>query len=260
MLFQGALRAEKPLDIDAPQAGGLDAAAVALRPDVAHQVKCGRGVTVDMAVKTSHALHSGGLLRLAVGSRIELLLRKLRHQQSHALQILGIEDAAQDLLEVVHGNELALRDVAQVGSSRQKHRRRELGQEVLGQIKIDVEALHACQELDFRWRKDHAPSFMLDVRQRQKALGKEALFADFVAGHRRQLVPRGSLGQLGGRSNLDWLATGHRDLAIGSGGKIIALCQKTLLTGHHRGFVGLVAGDHSLKTLLAQEHRGDLVV
>ena len=113
---------------------------MALRPDVAHQVGRPRRVAVDVAIEASHALHADRLFRLAVGGGVELLLRKLRHQQTHALQILGVEDAGEDLLEVVHRHDLALRDVAQVGPRRQVDGRRELGQELLGQVEIEVEA------------------------------------------------------------------------------------------------------------------------
>ena len=67
------------------------------------------------------------LLRLAVGGGVELLLRELRHQQTQALQVLGVQDAGEDLLEVVDGHDLALRDVAQVGPRGQEDGRRELG-------------------------------------------------------------------------------------------------------------------------------------
>ena len=112
-----------------------------LRPDVADQVGRRRRVAVDVAVEAGHALHAVGLLRLAVGGGVELLLRELRHQQAHALQVLGVQDAVEDLLEVLDGHHLALRDVAQVGPRRQEDGRRELGQEVLGQVEVEVEAL-----------------------------------------------------------------------------------------------------------------------
>ena len=84
-----------------------------------------------------------GLLGLAVGGGVELLLRELRDQQPQAFQVLGVEDALEDLLEVLDGHHLALRHVAQVGPRGQEDGRRELGQEVLGQVEVEVEALQA---------------------------------------------------------------------------------------------------------------------
>ena len=122
------------------QAGRIDAAAMALRPDVAHQVRRRRRVAVDVAIEAGHALHAERLLGLAVGGGVELLLRKLRHQQPQPFQVLGVQNARKELLEVLHRYHLALRHVAQVGPARQVHGRRKLGQEVLRQIEIDVEA------------------------------------------------------------------------------------------------------------------------
>ncbi len=125
--LEGALRAEQPLDVDAAQAGRVDAAAVALRADVADQVRRGRRVAVDVAVEAGHAAHAIGLFRLAVVTGVELLLRELRNQQAHAFQVLGIKDAVKDFVEIVDGHHFALGHIAQVGPGRQEDGRRELG-------------------------------------------------------------------------------------------------------------------------------------
>ena len=200
------------------------------------------------------------LFRLAVGGGVELLLRELRHQQPQALQVLGVQDAAEDLLEVVDGHDLALRDVAQVGPRRQVDGRRELGKEVLGQVEIDVEALQAGQQLDLHLGKDHAAGLVLGMGQRQKSLGEQSLVADLIAGHRGQLLPGHSLRQLRRRADLDRLAARHRHFAVGPRGEIVALLQQLLLAGHDRLLVGLVPGHHGLETLLAQQNGGNLVV
>ena len=207
--LQRPLRAEQPLDVDAAQARRVDAAAVRLRPDVAHQVGRRRGVAVDVAVEAGHALHAGGLLRLAVGRGVELLLRELRDQQAHALQVLGVQDALEDLLEVLHRHHLPLRDVAQVRPRGQEDGRRELGQEVLGQVEIEVEALQAGQLLDLHLREDHAAHLVLGVGQGQEALGEQALLADLVGRHLGQLLPGHPLRQPRGRADRDGLAAGH---------------------------------------------------
>ena len=70
-----------------------------------------------------------------------MLLGKLRHEKPHAFEILGIQDAAKNLLEVVDRQHLALGHVAEVGARRQINGRREFREEVFGQIEIQVEAL-----------------------------------------------------------------------------------------------------------------------
>ena len=141
--LQRPLRAEQPLDVHAAQARRVDAAAMALRPNVADQMRRPGRVAVDVAVEAGHADHAGGVLGLAVGRGVELLLRELRHQQAQPLQVLRIEDAVEQLLEILQRHHLPLRNVAQVGPRRQEDGRRELGQEMLRQVEIDVEALRA---------------------------------------------------------------------------------------------------------------------
>src|SRR5436190_13750664 len=63
---QRPLRAEQPLDVYAAEGRRINASAVRLRPDVAHQVRRCRSVAVDVAIKTGHALHPNRLLRLAI--------------------------------------------------------------------------------------------------------------------------------------------------------------------------------------------------
>src|SRR5262249_50680049 len=78
--FQRALRAEKPLNIDAAQRGCLDPAAVRLRADVAYLVGRAVCVAVDMAIETGHAF--ARRFGPAVFQRVELLLRELREKES----------------------------------------------------------------------------------------------------------------------------------------------------------------------------------
>src|SRR5262249_6589696 len=111
-----------------------DPAAVGLWPDVADQVGRAGRVAVDVAIEAGHAL--AWFLALAVEGSIELLLGKLGDQQADAFQVLGVEDAAEDLLEVVDGDHLALGNVTQVGPGGQKDGRRELRQEVVWQVEV----------------------------------------------------------------------------------------------------------------------------
>jgi len=60
--------------LTAAQAGRVDAAAVALRADVADQVSRRGGMPIDVAIEAGDALHADGLLGLAIGGGVELLL------------------------------------------------------------------------------------------------------------------------------------------------------------------------------------------
>ena len=175
-----------------------------LWPDVAGQVGRRRRVAVDVAVEACDALHAGRVLRLAVGRGVELLLRELRDQQAQALQVLGVEDSREELLEVVDRDDFALRDVAQVGPRGQVDGRRELGQEVLGQVKIDVEPLQPWQDLDLHLREDHSAHLVLGVRQWQEALGKQVLLADLAPEPSRPVVPRSFLAAISRPGRPGW--------------------------------------------------------
>ena len=96
--LQRPLRAEQPLDVHAAQRRRVDAVAVLVRADVADRVRRGVGVAVGVAVEAGHALV--GLERAAVVGGVELLLRERRDQQPQALELLGIEDVLEQLVEV----------------------------------------------------------------------------------------------------------------------------------------------------------------
>src|SRR6185295_16648157 len=107
-----------------------------LRPDVTDQVRGSVRVTVGMAVETRHA--EARAIRAAVVNQVELLLRERRQQQAQTIELLGVQDALEQLEIVVGGDELPLRNVAQVRPCGEKDRRRKLGQELLGQIQIQI--------------------------------------------------------------------------------------------------------------------------
>src|SRR5690606_35611137 len=107
--------------------------------------------------------------RAAVVGEIELLLRHRRHQQSHPVELFGVQNVFEQTIEIVGGDELALRDVAEVGARRQEDRRWEFGQEVLGEVEIEVETLEITARLsedvlDVRRRKQHSAFGMLRMR------------------------------------------------------------------------------------------------
>ena len=83
-----------------------------------HRTSIGRkmrrpvGMTVRVAIEAGHA--SARLLRAAVLGLVELLLRKRRHQKTQGFVLLRIDDAVEQLVIILDGDELALRNVAEV--------------------------------------------------------------------------------------------------------------------------------------------------
>ncbi len=110
--LQCPLGAEQPLNVDAAQRGSLDAMPELLRPDVAHQVGSPVGVAVGMAVKARHA--AGRFRAAPVFGLVELLLRERSHQQPEPFDLFRVQNAVEDLVEILDGDELPLRDVAQI--------------------------------------------------------------------------------------------------------------------------------------------------
>ncbi len=106
MDLQGPLRAEQPLEGDAPQGGGVEAVAKFLRPDIAYKVRGAVGVAVHMAVETGDT--EAGLFRAPVIGGIELLLGKGRDQQPQALELLGVQDAVENCKIIVRCHHFAL--------------------------------------------------------------------------------------------------------------------------------------------------------
>src|SRR4051794_8941736 len=92
-----------------------------------------------MAIKASRA--DAGKLRAAILGRIELLLWKGRQQEAQPFQLPRRKNAIEELVVIRQRDQLALRDIAQIGARCQEHGRRELGQEMIGKIEIQVEPL-----------------------------------------------------------------------------------------------------------------------
>ena len=82
-------------------------------------------MTVRVAIEAGHA--PTRQLRPAIFGLIELLLRKWRDQKAQPLELLRIDDAVEQLVIIVDGDEPALRNVAEVGTLVEIYCRRELG-------------------------------------------------------------------------------------------------------------------------------------
>src|SRR5688572_24460117 len=163
------------------------------------------GVPVGVAIEATNALHPVRSFRLAIGGGVELLLRELRNQKAEPFEVLGVENAAEDFLKISDGDKFPLRNVAEVRPSDEKNGGREFGQEMVGQIEVEVEPLEPGDGFDLVLREKHAAGGVVGVRQRQKAFWEAPLVADLVRRHASQLFPCGSIGQFGGGPNLDGL-------------------------------------------------------
>src|SRR5262249_46966788 len=103
--LQRTLRTEETLDIHAAERRGLDAMAELLRANVADEVAGAVGVAVDVAVETRDA--AAGLDGAAVLGLVELLLREGCDEEAESFDLLGVEDAVEELVIVVNGDDLA---------------------------------------------------------------------------------------------------------------------------------------------------------
>jgi hypothetical protein len=85
-----------------------------LRTGIGSKVRGLVGMAIRVAVEARCA--AAWQLRAAVLRLIELLLRERSDEQSQAFQLLGSESAVEQLVIIVDRDELALRDVAEVGA------------------------------------------------------------------------------------------------------------------------------------------------
>src|ERR1700688_2635089 len=85
-----------------------------LRTGVGSKMRGLVGVAVRVAVEARCA--AAHQLGAAVLRLIELLLRERSDEQAQTFQLLGNENAVKQLVIVLDGDELALRDVAKVGA------------------------------------------------------------------------------------------------------------------------------------------------
>ncbi len=146
-----------------------------LRAYVADQVRRAVGVTIDVAVEACNAL--AWAFGAPIVGQVELLLSERREQQAEPVELLGVQDALEQLEEVIGRYQLPLRHVAQVGARRQKNGRRKLRQKLLGQVEVEIEASKIAAGLfqdliDRRLREQHAAFGLLGMRQRTKTARK----------------------------------------------------------------------------------------
>src|SRR6202790_1047836 len=187
------------------------------------------GVTVRVAVEARRA--AAGLLGAAVLRQVELLLRERSYKQAQAFQLLGRDNAVKQLVIILDGDELALRDVAEVGALIEIHRRRELRQEVIGNVVLDVEAREIASLLpldlvDNEVRKHEAACRMLRMGQRIESFGKSVLLANLLRAHSRKSLPGLSRRELDANAFLHRLVAVHRDPCGGPIAQVVPLVEK----------------------------------
>ena len=108
-----------------------------LRTGVGRKVGCFVSVAIRVTIEAGSA--AARLLRAAVLGLIVLLLWERRHQKAQTFDLLGRDNAVEQLVIVLDGDELALRDVPEVGALIEVHRRRKFRQEMIRDVVLDVE-------------------------------------------------------------------------------------------------------------------------
>ena len=246
------------MDVHAAKRRRVQTVAKRLRPDVAHQVRGGIGVAVHMAIKAGDA--TVGACGAAILRLVELLLRKRRDQQPQSLELLGIQDAVEQLIVIHDRHNLALRDVAQIRTRRQVDRRRKLRQEVLGQIVIEVEPREVARFLSFDLvdvllREEHPALGMIRMRQREQALGPQVLLADLLRRQLSELRPSHGRRESNAHTFLDRLAARHGDTFGRPVAQVVALLEQVHLALHDSRLGRLHARFGSLEVLLYGDGR-----
>ena len=186
-----------------------------LGSDVADQMGAGVRMSVGMTFKAHDA--TTWAHRAPVLSLVELLLRERSEQQAQALELLGIQDPVEQFVIVLNGHQFTLRHVTEIGPRRQINWRRKLGEEMVGQIKIKVEAgeispFLLLNLLDVELGEHHSAFCVVRVWKRKKSRGEHPLFTDLFWAHGLELLPGHALGKSGPYAFLDRLSAGHRDI------------------------------------------------
>jgi hypothetical protein len=142
-----------------------------------------------------------------------------------------------ELIEVVSGDEVAPRHVAQVGPGRQKDGGGEFGQEPVRQIEVEVEAGQVPRRLlldlvDLEAGKKHAPFWMIRMRQRHESSREEPLLADLLRCRVRQAIPRDPGRELDPNAVLHWLPPAHGDPCCRPVAEVVARVEQVRLARH----------------------------
>ena len=134
-----------------------------LRANVAHKMVGPVGMAVGMTVETGYA--QAGPVGSPVFRRVELLLRKLGHEKAQTFKLLGVQDAVENLVVVVDGDETPFGHITKVGPGGQVNCRGRVRKDMLGQVEIQVKANQPRQWFRDHLREEHAPFRMVCERE-----------------------------------------------------------------------------------------------
>ena len=128
--------------------------------------------------------------------------------------MLGIQRALEKLHKVINRHALPFRHVAEIGPRGEENGRGEFRQQMIRQIKIEVETRKIALLLLFQFLylelwKEHPALGMIWVRKREKARRPHVLLADLLRRHLAELGPRHALGQPNADARLHELTAGH---------------------------------------------------
>src|SRR6478609_10391841 len=163
-----------------------------LGTNVAHEVRRAVGVAIDVTVEARNT--EARPIRTSIVDVVELLLRERRQQQTQPVELLRIQQALEQLVVVVRRDQLTLRNIPKVWLRSEVDRRRKLGQELVGQIEVQVEARQIAPCLaqyfvDRKVREEHAALRLLRMRQREKPEREQVLSLDLLRAQRRKIRP-----------------------------------------------------------------------
>src|ERR1700724_4516188 len=111
--------------------------AIGLRSNIADEMRRTVGVAIRMTIEAGDA--TARFVRTPILGLVELLLRERRQQQAQPLELFRIQDAVEQLIIVLDGDQFALGDIAEVRTRRQIDRRRKFRKKVLRDVETQIE-------------------------------------------------------------------------------------------------------------------------
>src|SRR5882757_914292 len=157
-----------------------------LRADITYQVESAIRASIRVTVETRDS--AAGLVGTAIGGLIELLLRKRSEQQAEPFDLLRVENAIEQVVEVCDGDELSFGDVTEVRARRQINGGRKFGKKVVRDVEVEIEAGQVALLLlqnffNFEFREDHSTFGVVGMRKRKESLREQIFIADLLRRH-----------------------------------------------------------------------------
>ena len=111
--------------------------AVLLRANIATEVRRAVGVAVRVAI-TDRLLRGSVAPSARSSVLVELLLREGLSNRRKPSNCLGLRTPLKNLIVISNRHQLTLGDIAQIGARGEVNGRRELGQELIWQVEIQI--------------------------------------------------------------------------------------------------------------------------